>query len=224
MGAFPSTQWTLLSQIAAEDPRRQAAWQELAVRYRPAIRRYLAWALGAQDADDHVQEFLLRSLRDDWWTRAERERGHFRGFLKVLLDRYIANARAHQRVRGPTLEFDPEHHPGDSRKAEAMYDRAFVAALTERALGTIEADYARRGRSAAFQTLKPLLLDGEYGDHGAAARALDMTPNAFAAALLRLRRALTRAMRAELASLLSDTGDLEHEWSELGRILGPDEP
>lgn len=190
------------------------------MRYRPAIRRYLAWALGAQDADDHVQEFLLRSLRDDWWIRADRERGHFRGFLKVLLDRYIGHVRAHQRVRGPTLDFDPECQPGDSREAGAMYDRAFVAALTERALGTIENAYDRRGRAAVFQALRPLLLDSEYGDHSAAAKALGMSPNALAAALLRLRRALTGAMRAELASLLSDPDDLEHEWSELGRTIG----
>lgn len=228
MAGFPSTQWTLLGQIAADDPRRRVAWQELALRYRPAIRRYLAWALGAQDADDHVQEFMLRSLRDDWWTRAERERGHFRGFLKLLLDRYIGHAREHQRVRGPVMELDPERLISEAQQAEVLYDRAFVAALTVRALDALEADYARRGRAEAFAALKPLLFDAEHGDQKAVAAALSLSPNAVAAALLRLRRALTQAMRSELACLIADPEDLDREWQELGQSVGasslPDPP
>jgi DNA-directed RNA polymerase specialized sigma24 family protein len=228
MAGFPSTQWTLLNHIAAEDPRRRAAWQELALRYRPAIRRYLAWALGAQDADDHVQEFLLRSLRDDWWTRAERERGHFRGFLRLLLDRYIGHAREHQRVRGPVLELDAERLVSDAQQADALYDRAFVAALTARALDVLDADYARRGRGEVFAALKPLLLDAGHGDQKAVAAALGLSPNAVAAALLRLRRALVQAMRAELACLIADPDDLDREWQDLGQSLGasslPDPP
>jgi DNA-directed RNA polymerase specialized sigma24 family protein len=220
MAGFPSTQWTLLSQIVADDPRRRCAWQELAQRYLPAIRRYLAWALGTQDADDHVQEFMLRSLRDDWWTRAERERGHFRGFLKVLLDRYIGHAREHQRVRGPVMELDPERLVSEAQQAEVLYDRAFVAALTMRALESLEADYARRGRGAVFAALKPLLLEPGHGDQQVVAAALGLSPNAVAAALLRLRRALTQAMRAELACLVADPDELDREWKDLGQSLG----
>ena len=41
-------------------------------------------------AEDLAQEFLLRSMRDGWWSRADPEVGSFRRFLLMLLKRFLA--------------------------------------------------------------------------------------------------------------------------------------
>lgn len=217
---FPSTHWTLLRSDDADPDVRRDAWQQLATRYRAAIRSYLLRAFGARDADDHVQEFLLRSVRDDWWQRADPARGRFRGFLKLLLDRYVGHERERRALASGA---DPEIAPAlvdDGPGPAALYDRAFAATLAERALASVAAQYARRGQAALFAALQPLLIEAGPGELRAIAASLDSSANALAAALLRLRRAHAAAMRSELASVLADPGDLDAEWRALAESLG----
>ena len=214
---YPSTHWTTLHAVDADPLRRRAAWESLARRYRGVIRAHLVRALGAQDAEDHVQEFLLRSVRDDWWQRADPTRGRFRGFLKLLLDRYVGHVREQRRL---PLAYEVADAPDPAAGPEAGYDRDFATALAARALARVGADYSRRGQAATFAVLQPLLFDTPSGALKDAAAPLGITPNALAAALRRLRLAHTAAMRSELALLLADPADLDEEWREIGAALG----
>jgi RNA polymerase sigma-70 factor (ECF subfamily) len=216
---YPSTHWTTLHAVDADPLRRRAAWESLARRYRGVIRAHLARALGSQDAEDHVQEFLLRSVRDDWWRRADPARGRFRGFLRLLLDRYVGHVREQRRL--PLADASASEVPDPDASPEASYDRDFAAALAARALARVGADYARRGQAAAFAVLQPLLAEAPSGALKDACVPLGITPNALAAALRRLRLAHAAAMRTELALLLSDPADLDEEWREIGVALGP---
>lgn len=219
MADFPSTRWTLLRTGEADPEWRRDAWEQLARRYRAPIRAYFASRLGAGDADDHAQEFLLRSVRDDWWQRADPGRGRFRGFLRVLLDRYVMNARRGARV---AIDGDDDvlaEQPSPDAGPELAYDRAFAATLAERALARIAAEYARRGQAAQFALLQPFMVEAAPGELRATAGATGATPNALAASLLRLRRAHAQAMRDELASLLDDPSELDAEWAELAAAL-----
>ncbi|HET7843631.1 MAG TPA: hypothetical protein VFL14_05745 [Xanthomonadales bacterium] len=215
---YPSTHWTTLHAVDADPLRRRAAWESLARRYRGVIRGHFTRAFGAQDADDHVQEFLLRSVRDDWWQRADPARGRFRGFLRLLLDRYVGHVREQRRL--PLADAGAAEAPDPAAGPEASYDRDFAAALAARALARVGADYARRGQAATFAVLQPLLVEAPSGALKDAAEPLGVTPNALAAALRRLRVAHAAAMRTELALLLSDPSDLDEEWREIGAALG----
>lgn len=215
---YPSTHWTTLHAVDVDPLRRRAAWESLARRYRGVIRGHLARALGAQDAEDHVQEFLLRSVRDDWWQRADPSRGRFRGFLKLLLDRYVGHVREQRRV--PLADAEVADAPDPAAGPEQGYDRDFATALAARALARVGADYARRGQAATFAVLQPLLFEAPTGALKDAAAPLGITPNALAAALRRLRLAHAAAMRSELALLLADPADLDEEWREIGAALG----
>jgi len=219
MADFPSTHWTLLRTGGADPERRRDAWEQLARRYRGAIRAYFARRLGVVDADDHTQDFLLRSVRDDWWQRADPERGRFRGFLRMLLDRYAANVRRERKLElaGGDDAIDAQES-GDAGP-DLAYDRAFAAALAERALSRIATEYARRGQAALFAQLQPLMVEAGPGELREKAAATGATPNAMAAALLRLRRAHATAMREELASLLDDATDVDSEWADLASAL-----
>lgn len=215
---FPTTHWTLLRTTTADPARRREAWEQLSRRYQRAIRGYLSRSLGGVDVDDHVQEFLLRSVRDDWWQRADPLRGRFRGFLRMLLDRYVGHERERRRLRSVEAEAI-DAFSDDGPGPDAVYDREFAASIAERALARVAGDYARRGQAALFAALQPLIGSASPGELKSRAAALDSTPNALAAALSRLRRAHVVAMRAELAELIDDPGELETEWAALGAAL-----
>ena len=215
---FPTTHWTQLCTSTADPGRRREAWEQLSRRYQRAIRAYLARALGASDVDDHVPEFLLRSLREDWWQRADPARGRFRGFLRMLLDRYVGHERERRRL--PTVGAEAIEALGDDGPGpDVLYDREFAASLAERALARVAGDYARRGQAALFATLQPLIAAAAPRELKDRAAALNSTPNALAAALSRLRRAHIVAMRTELAELIADPDELESEWAALGAAL-----
>lgn len=219
MADFPSTHWTLLRTGDADPERRRDAWEQLARRYRGAIRAYFAGRLGAVDAEDHAQDFLLRSVRDDWWQRADPARGRFRGFLRMLLDRYAANVRRERKLELAGGDDAIDERESADPGPDLAYDRAFAAALAERALTRIATEYARRGQAGLFAMLQPLMVEAGPGELRENAAATGATPNALAAALLRLRRAHAQAMREELATLLDDAADVDAEWSELASAL-----
>src|ERR1700760_2776309 len=88
MTAFPSTRWSLIQ--ASERPPGEiaAAWSELVRSYRPATVALFRRATTPTEAEDLAQEFLLRSMRENWWSRADATVGSFRRFLFVLLIRF----------------------------------------------------------------------------------------------------------------------------------------
>ncbi|WP_197356082.1 RNA polymerase sigma factor [Aureliella helgolandensis] len=89
------------------DLERQSAQRELLTRYGTAIQRYLRGAFRDRNAaDDAYQEFAVKFLRGDF-RNAHEQKGRFRGFLKTVLERLVAD---HYRklTRKPAVQLDLE--------------------------------------------------------------------------------------------------------------------
>ncbi len=83
------------------------AQAELLERYGPAIARYLTAAVrDANAAEDLYQEFAVKFLCGDF-AKAHEEKGRFRGFLKVVLGRMVADYFRKQ-IRRPTSQLDSQ--------------------------------------------------------------------------------------------------------------------
>src|SRR5450432_1939010 len=93
MAVFPTTRWSLIRASGRQPGEVAAAWSDLVRDYRPAILGFFRRSALARDAGDLTQEFLLRSMRDGWWSRADPEVGSFRRFLLMLLKRFLATQR-----------------------------------------------------------------------------------------------------------------------------------
>lgn len=102
-----STRWTLLRKAHGEasPTLADAARSTLALRYMPAIRRYIgAIVQSDQDADDIAQDAMVRLLAGDF-AGADPNRGRFRDLLKVAVRNMIRNRWAQQnRRRGASLD------------------------------------------------------------------------------------------------------------------------
>jgi len=219
MVAFPSTRWSLIQ--ASERPAGEiaAAWSDLVRDYRPAIVGFFRRSALARDADDLAQEFLLRSMEEQWWSRADRNVGSFRRFLGVLLRRFlgqqsdlgyrrneITNADALEAIDGAT----PETH----------FDVEFALCLAGTTLTDLRIEYEREGRGELFDALQAWITETpEYGALAELGARLQVAPNTLAVQLKRLRMRFQRAMRTALVQLNMDADSAELELAALRSAL-----
>ena len=157
MAAFPTTRWSLIHASDRPPGEIAAAWGNLVRDYRPAILGFFRRSVLARDAEDLTQEFLLRSMRDGWWSRADPDVGSFRRFLLVLLKRFLVQ----QRDAG-YRRFETSHsstaEDGDYETPEKQFDLEFAFCLTRIALNALRREYEADERGELFVALQPLVV------------------------------------------------------------------
>ncbi|MDD5201067.1 MAG: sigma factor [Terrimicrobiaceae bacterium] len=185
------------------------------------------------DAQDLTQEFFARLLSRNYLDGVAPERGRFRTFLRMALQRFLANewdrARAQKRGGGCVhVPFDAglaERRLSDEREGplppDRIYDRRWALALLDDAAARLEAEYAAAGKSAEFLALKPHLTAGRgeipYAD---VAAALQTSGGAARVAIHRLRRRFRESFRQAVADTVSSPEELETEMREVLAVLG----
>lgn len=143
-----STLWSVVCDAHGDEagPARLAQ-QQLLDRYGGAIRRYLGATLRDPDAaGDLFQEFALRLIRGDF-RAADEQRGRFRGFVKTVLFRMIADHRRGQ-YRLPRQLAPDAPEPAAATEHETEADREFVANWRTELLGRAWAALADEERAS----------------------------------------------------------------------------
>jgi DNA-directed RNA polymerase specialized sigma24 family protein len=212
MAGFPTTRWSLIQASARPPGEIAAAWADLVRDYQPAIVGYFRRSALARDADDLAQEFLLRSMRESWWSRADPDVGSFRRFLVVLLKRFLAQQTDAGYRRFEINDASPLQQE-DSDSPEKQFDLEFAVCLTRIALTQLRDEYEQDGQGDVFAALQPWLSDApEYGELAALGTRLQVAPNTLAVRLKRLRMRFQKAMRTTLVQLSVDE---EHAATDL---------
>lgn len=100
----PTTDWTVISQarqLPYDHEYRKACLEKMFHRYRaPVMHMMRAWGLrNEHDLDDAVQDFFLKFLEKNWLNLLSRERGSFRGFLRVSIHHFLLDRRERMKAR-----------------------------------------------------------------------------------------------------------------------------
>lgn len=220
MPVFPTTRWSLIQASYRQPEAVAAAWADLVRDYRPAILAFFRRSVLARDAEDLAQEFLLRSMQDGWWSRADPAVGSFRRFLLVLLQRFLAtqSSSGHRRFERTGIEVEDT---ASGASPEQLFDLEFALCLTRAALERLRGDYAAGGRSALFDALQPWLSEQpERGELAALGVQMQVAPNTLAVQLKRLRARFQQAVRAALANLSLDEQHASDDLDALRAVLG----
>ena len=90
---FPTTRWSLIKRLKGCDTRdAENATQEVFTIYRYPLYGYLRTSgLRHEDAEDGLQGFFEKILRNDVLARVYRDRGRLRTFLLTALSRFKIN-------------------------------------------------------------------------------------------------------------------------------------
>ena len=220
MALFPSTRWSLIRASDRKPSETAAAWGALVRDYRPAIVGFFRRSAGARDAEDLAQEFLLRSMSDGWWSRADPDVGSFRRFLLVLLKRFLSmqNDVGYRRFEttGAVVELTDR-----GPTPERQFDLEFALCLTRTALTRLRCEYEDGGRAEVFDVLQPWLAETPpHGEFTALGATLGVAPNTLAVQLKRLRARFQKSVRAALTDLSLDAEQAAADLDALRVVLG----
>ena len=92
---FPTTQWTGVQRAGQQNTFGRLALGELLTRYAAPLRAHLIFGrrLPRDSADDLLQAFICdRVLEQELVECAAQEKGKFRTFLLVALNRFVSNS------------------------------------------------------------------------------------------------------------------------------------
>ena len=225
---FEVTRWSLVLRArGSDDEERRAALEQLCRAYWYPLYAFLRRSgRGREDAEDLAQEFFVRLLDGRLLGAADPARGKFRTLLLSSLQQVDADAwrAAHAQKRGGGMvivaidsELAEERFLADKSEGgspELAFDRAWAAAVMERAWARLRESYAEK--AALFAELAPRLsgaaVPGTLAEAGA---RLGMSEDATKQAMSRMRQRLGEALKAEVAETVGSPDAVQQEMRHL---------
>ena len=229
-GVFETTHWSvILSANSPQNSAAAAAWEKLASTYWLPVYAHVRHKVACPEhAKDLVQEFFTTLIRRQSLGKVAPEKGRFRTFLLTSLKYFLSDQfdRASAAKRGGgqvTISFDAmeaeercRHEPLGEDSPDKQFDRRWAAALIERAFARLQVEQRESGRADQFERLKEFLArEVEPGEYETVAGKLDMSTNAVAASVRRLRLRLRELALNEALKITTTLSDAEAELRAL---------
>jgi RNA polymerase sigma-70 factor (ECF subfamily) len=231
---FPTTQWSAVQQAGVSGEAAKAALERLLPRYLAPLRTHLVHhkRLEPQQAEDVLQGFLAEKvLERNLIGGALREKGRFRTFLLVALDRFMSNQLRNERSlkRSPGEKVAPleaaaaEAAPGltPSGVFEAAWARQVLSNAAERMRDECKAS-TRDDIWQIFDSrvLSPTLEGAEPVPYEQLVTQLGLSDvDAASNLLVTAKRMFARSLRGIVGEYMGEHGQIDQEIAELRAIL-----
>jgi len=231
---FATTRWSVvLAAGQLNDSQAQAALAHLCQTYWYPLYAYVRrHGHSPHDAQDLTQEFFARLLAGNWLARADQQRGRFRSFLLTALKHFLTNEwhRTHAQKRGgtqPILSLNDDRaeeryqlEPVEKSTPESLYERGWALSLLAGVLQQMEQEYAREGKAAWLETMRPALTaEPTEVSYPEIAEKLGLTETAARVAVHRLRQRYRKLIRAEIAHTVHSPAEIDEELHHLLQVL-----
>lgn len=231
---FPTTRWNVVAgaaQVAC--PAGEQAMADLCRAYWYPLYCFARQrGFDPLESQDLTQDFFVHCLEKNVFAVVDPNRGRFRTFLRVAMANHLAHARerAAAKRRGGGIEMLSLEEEGIERRfcddvgsegsPERDFDRRWAMALLESALNRLRAEYVSCGKTELFEELKPMLEgDTGQGECQRIAARLQMTSNAVAVTIHRLRQRYRELIRFEVALTVSNPHEVDTEMRTLLEVL-----
>ena len=233
---FQTTHWTIVLQ-AAQAEADESARKALAVfseTYWPPLYTFVRRrGYSPADAQDVVQGFFAHLLEKNTLSRADQEKGKLRTFLLGALQNYLLkqHERSSALKRGggkQIVSFDDQLIDAEAAMHATMhlsevssYDAAWASSVVARAWKNVQDKFVAEGKREWFDALRPFVAGGtaQPPEQEKTAARLGTSVENLRVALSRLRQRYRHALRAEVASTVSDPNDIDSELHYLYKVL-----
>ena len=227
---FDTTRWSLVAAVGSEQSQvADEALNDLCRAYwRPIYAEIRRRGHDAVDAQDLAQEFFARMLRRDAFGKADREKGRFRTYLLGSLDYFLVDdwrgkntlKRGGGAVMVPFVDGEGEtwfkQQPACGVTPAEMFDQNWAVVLMDRALRTLRDEYESTARGDVFAAVEPFLTADSGADgYEDVCGQIDLTAQAFAVAVHRVRRRFRACVRAQVEMTVLDPAEVDVEMKHL---------
>jgi RNA polymerase sigma factor (sigma-70 family) len=239
-GVFATTRWSIIlsaGDAAGEKQKGHDALAELCRTYwRPIYSFVSRRGYSPEDAQDLTQDFFVTILRNNWFQRADPNRGRFRSFLLKSLSNFLNNAaeRSHAQKRGGELNFvswdewaaeapSQMSLPDEALSSlppEVIFDLRWAATVVEQTLRRLREECESKGRLRLFETLSSYLT-GERADTSYAdlAATLGIPESAVKKQLHNMRQRYRWLLRDEVSHTVENPAEVDGEIRHLCAAL-----
>jgi DNA-directed RNA polymerase specialized sigma24 family protein len=219
---------------AAADEAARKALAVFSETYWPPLYTFVRRrGYSSSDAQDVVQGFFLHMFEKDTLSRADQEKGKLRTFLLGALQNYLLKQRermgAMKRGGGKAIvSFDDQLIDAEAAMRATMhlnevasYDAAWASSVVERAWKNVRERFEGEGKRDWFDALRPFVAGGtvQAPQQKEVAERLGTSVENLRVAISRLRQHYRHALRAEVASTVSDPKDIDNELHYLYEVL-----
>jgi len=219
---------------AAADEAARKALAVFSETYWPPLYTFVRRrGYSSSDAQDVVQGFFLHMFEKDTLSRADREKGKLRTFLLGALQNYLLKQRermgAMKRGGGQLIvSFDDQLIDAEAAMHATMhlnevtsYDAAWASSVVARAWKNVRERLEGEGKRDWFDALRPFVAGGtvQAPQQKEVAERLGTSVENLRVAISRLRQHYRHALRAEVASTVSDPKDIDNELHYLYEVL-----
>jgi RNA polymerase sigma-70 factor (ECF subfamily) len=233
-GLFPVTAWDVVRAAQnADDPEqaRQARNQFFSTYWRPVFYWMRARGLRPHEADEMTQAFFERFLHRDWMSKLDQKRGHFRGFLRVQLDWFMADrasrAPAQERFERELASIDSlmtdedrTYEPPSHETPETAFNRRWARDLLARAKRNLQRLCQNRGKPVWYD----LFAAAHFGETSVGQRDLagqfGVTRDEVRKALPEVTEWFRVKLREQVLQEVGSEADIDLEIAELFGVLG----
>lgn len=227
---FPNTRDSLVQALGRTDGDARTRALDLVVRaYRTPVVVLLSrkWALDQHDAEDLAQEFFVRAMEKDWFSRDDASRGRFRTFLRSCLTAFAADEhdRNNRLKRGGGASHEELSDLVPARESETaiddMFEQEWIRSVLQIALDALRAEAQSTNRPAAFAIFERYDVlendDGARPTYAAMAHQWNLPTTQVTNYLAWARR---RFRQHVLDTVRSLTGSDAEYQEEIQRLLG----
>jgi DNA-directed RNA polymerase specialized sigma24 family protein len=231
---FATTHWSVV--LAAGDsasPGWREALEKLCQAYWYPLYAFIRRkGYPPEDAQDLTQAFFEQFLEKHYIKDVAQEKGRFRSFLLTTLQRFLGHQfeRSVAAKRGggvpvvalDALQAESRFKPvaASLHSPEVLFDRAWAETVIRTSMERLGAEYLAEDKAAQFAELKRYLsCPADRAAYTASARALSMSADAVAMAVVRLRRRYRAMVRAEVANTVATPAEIDDEMRYLVELL-----
>ena len=227
---FPETAWSLVVSAGEQtsDQSRQALERLCSVYWYPIYGYVRRKGHDEEAARDLTQEFFTRLVEKNYVASADHDRGRFRSFLLMAVQRFLLNEiDRHQTVKrgrgAPIDSLDLEtaderfcREPSSNTTPETLYERQWALTILERALNRLKVRYP----ADRLAVMTPFLIgEAPRGAYELAATGLGISEGALKVAVHRLRQHYKASLRAEIADTVVSSSEVMGEVQYLITVL-----
>jgi DNA-directed RNA polymerase specialized sigma24 family protein len=223
---FPTTRLSAVE--ALKDPDQESRTRAydtiLNCYWKPAYKYIrLKWNASPDDAEDLTQGFFAIAFEKKYLERYDVEQARFSAFLRVCIDRFIANQLKFTRrvKRHPVgqlpLDFDSAESEIALNKTaadlsmEEFFEREWVRSLVERSITDLKRECISQHKPVHFSLFKRYNLDETFGDDTVSYKTL---ANEFGLSTVTVTNYLASVRRDFRRILLQNLRDITASASE----------
>jgi DNA-directed RNA polymerase specialized sigma24 family protein len=231
---FDNTHWSVVLLAGqSSSPICQEALENLCASYWYPLYAFLKrQGYSSADAKDLTQEFFAKSLQKNFLSSVNPARGKFRSFLLAALKNFLANEwdRAHAEKRGgkhtfvsideQTAEGRYRVEPTSTITPEELFDHQWALAVFDETFRKLKAEWEAAGKGAQFKELHIYLAtEPVAGAYAAVGMRLQMSNEAVAVEVHRLRKRYGELLRKEIGRTVSTPAEIEEEMRFLFSVF-----